>query len=390
MEPAAPRMRCATMQATLKKYLWLIATLIVIAALLYQERGAALLKGFSWQDLGAALKNVRVGFLVLGLGGIFVSYALRALRWRSFSRYMGEAHFVNVYSATIMGFTAIFLLGRAGEPVRPLLIARKDRLPVGDSLGVYVLERIFDAGATVVLAACALLAIPRGYLGGPLVGPANQSNALLRDARVAGWALFGGLLVLIALLVYFRLRGAKVLRSRLGRWRERGGWRGRVASLVDGFGEGLQAIRSARDLLVAVSYTAIHWLVVALVYFAVIRSFGSSGGYLAFRGAVLVLAFTMVGSVVQLPTVGGGMQLSSYLVLSVIFGVEKGAAAAIAIMIWIITFAAVSVVGLPLLIHEGWSMGALRRLVREEEKDEERGKHATLAEIDMAKRETRQ
>ncbi|MGB6234601.1 MAG: hypothetical protein WBF46_14105, partial [Candidatus Acidiferrales bacterium] len=100
---------------------------------------------------------------------------------------------------------------------------------------------------------------------------------------------------------------------------------------------------------------------------------------------MLVLAFTMVGSVVQLPTVGGGMQLSTFLVLSVIFGVENEPAAAIAIMIWIITFAAVTIVGLPLLIREGWSMGALRRLVREEEMEEERGKHATLAEIDMAK-----
>lgn len=378
------------MQRTLKKSLWLIAALVVIAALLYHERGAALLKGFSWQELGEALKHVRVGLVALGLGGIFVSYALRALRWKGFSRYMGKPHFWNVYSATIMGFTAIFLLGRAGEPVRPLLIARKDRLPVGDSLGVYVLERIFDAGASVVLAACALLAIPRGYLGGRMVGPANQSNALLRDARVAGWALFGGLVVLIALLVYFRLRGARALRSRLARWRKRGGWRGRGATLAEGFSEGLQAIRSARDLLVAVWYTAIHWLVVALVYFWVIRSFGNRAGYLAFGGAVLVLAFTMVGSVVQLPTVGGGMQLSSFLVLSVIFGVEKEAAAAMAIMIWIITFAAVTIVGLPLLIHEGWSMGALRRLVREEERDEERGKHATLREIDMAKRETRQ
>jgi glycosyltransferase 2 family protein len=379
---AAALARCSTMQGTLKKSLWLIAALIVIGALLYHERGAAMLAGFSWQKLGASLKDVNVGLLALALAGIFVSYAIRAARWKRFSRYMGKAHFWNVYSATIMGFTAVFLLGRAGEPVRPLLIARKDRLPVGDSLGVYVLERIFDAGATVVLAACALLAIPSGSIN----GTAKQSSALLRDARLAGWGLFGGLVVLIALLVYFRMHGAKALRSRLNRWHKRAGWRGRIATLVGGFSEGLQAIRSAGDLFAAISYTAIHWAVMAVVYFWVILSFGSSGGDLGFRGAMLVLAFTMVGSVVQLPTVGGGMQLSTFLVLSVIFGVEKEPAAAIAIMIWIITFAAVTVVGLPLLIHEGWSMGALRRLVREEEVEEEHGKHATLAEIDMAKR----
>jgi glycosyltransferase 2 family protein len=376
------------MQGTLKKSLWLIAALIVIAGLLYHERGAAMLAGFSWQRLGAALGNVNFTMLALALVTIFVSYALRAQRWKGFSRYMGKPRFWNVYSATIMGFTAIFLLGRAGEPVRPLLIARKDRLPVGDSLGVYVLERIFDAGATVVLAACALLAIPRASLNGPIADTAKQSNsnALLRDARLAGWALAGALVALIVLLIYFRVHGAKALRSQVGRWHAGGGWRGRIATLVDGFSEGLQAIRSARSLFEAVSYTAVHWVTVALVYYLVIRSFGSRGGYLEFRGAMLVLAFTMVGSIVQLPTVGGGMQLSSFLVLSVIFGVEKEPAAAIAIMIWIISFAAVTIVGLPLLIREGWSMGALRRLVHEEKVEEEHGKHATLAEIDMAKR----
>jgi glycosyltransferase 2 family protein len=376
------------MQRTLKKLLWLIVALAVIAALLYHERGAAMLAGFSWQRLGVALETVNFNLLALGLLGIFVSYAIRALRWKRFSHYMGKARFWNVYSATIMGFTAIFLLGRAGEPVRPLLIARKDRLPVGDSLGVFVLERIFDAGASVVMAAVGLLAIRSSSLG----GTAAESSRMLRDARWAGWALSGGLAVLIVLLIYFRLHGARVLRSMLKHWHKRGGWRGRIATLADGFSEGLQAIRSPGDLFAAIGYTAIHWMVVALVYFWVIHSFGMRAGYLEFRGAVLVLAFTMVGSVVQLPTVGGGMQLSSFLVLSVIFGVEKEPAAAIAIMIWIITFAAVTIIGLPLLIREGWSMGALRRLVREEEKDEERGGHATLAEIDMAKetRETRQ
>ncbi|MGB6233213.1 MAG: lysylphosphatidylglycerol synthase transmembrane domain-containing protein, partial [Candidatus Acidiferrales bacterium] len=201
MELATTLVRCRSMHRTLKKLLWLIAALAVIAELLYRERGAAMLAGFSWQKLDASLKGANFELLALALATIFVSYAVRAARWKRFSRYMGQAHFWNVYSATIMGFAAIFLLGRAGEPVRPLLIARKDRLPVGHNLGVYVLERIFDAGATVVLAACALLLIPRGSIG----RPGQQSSALLLDARLAGWALFGLLLVLIALLVYFRM-----------------------------------------------------------------------------------------------------------------------------------------------------------------------------------------
>lgn len=368
------------MQPTLKKLLWFVAGLVIIAALLYRARGSAMLAGFSWQKFGAELKEADFALLALSLAAIFISYALRALRWQRFSLYMGRAHFKNVYSATIIGFTAIFLLGRAGEPVRPLLIARKDRLPVAGSFGVYVLERIFDAAATVVMAAVALLMIPPGSLS-----TSTRGFNMLRDARLAGWALFGGLVVVIALLVYFRLRGAQTLHARLEAWEKRGAWRRRAATLAAGFSEGLQAIRSFGDLLTAIFYTALHWLVMAFTYLWIIESFPTGGRPFEFRGALLVLAFTMVGSVVQLPAVGGGMQLSTFLVLSVIFGMASEPAAAIAITIWIISFAAVSVVGVPLLVHEGWSMGALRELAREEKADEARGRHVSLCGVDAAK-----
>jgi len=59
--------------------------------------------------------------------------------------------------------------------------------------------------------------------------------------------------------------------------------------------------------------------------------------------------------------------------LTLIFGVEKEPAAVTSIVIWLITFAACCLVGIPLLIREGWSMGELRRLAREEEAAGESG-----------------
>ncbi|HKV27651.1 MAG TPA: lysylphosphatidylglycerol synthase transmembrane domain-containing protein [Candidatus Acidoferrales bacterium] len=369
------------MRRSARKTLWLILALLIVAGLLYRFRGAIMLGGFNWQKLAIALANTNIPLLLLAVASIYLSYALRSLRWARFSRYMGRPTFLNVYSATIMGFTAIFVLGRAGEPVRPLLIARKDRLPVADSFGVYVLERVFDVGATAILAILALLGLPRQALP----GSEATSGGLIHDARLGGWALFWLLIGLIALLVYFRLHGARALQSRLGGFRRRGGWRGKIAALIDGFSEGLQAIRSLGDLFAAVAYTVVHWLVVAFVYLLVMRSFSGQIGEFDFRAALLVLAFTMVGSVIQLPAVGGGTQLATFLVLTVIFGIEKEPAAAVAIVLWLVTFAAACIAGLPLLIHEGWSMGDLRRMAREEAANEEQGGHASIA--DVGKRE---
>jgi len=93
------------------------------------------------------------------------------------------------------------------------------------------------------------------------------------------------------------------------------------------------------------------------------------------------LAITLVGSVLQLPGVGGGAQLASFFALTTIFGVEQEPAAAIAIVLWLITFASPTLVGVPLLIHEGLSMGELRNLARAEKAAEHEGKHVSLTRV---------
>src|SRR5258706_12386225 len=83
---------------------------------------------------------------------------------------------------------------------------------------------------------------------------------------------------------------------------------------------------------------------------------------------MLVMSFTLVGSAVQLPGVGGGSQVASFLAYTAVFGVEKEAAAAASIVVWLITFAAVSLAGVPLLIHEGLSLGKLKEMAENEKK----------------------
>ena len=50
----------------------------------------------------------------------------------------------NLLSATVIGFTAVTLLGRPGEFVRPYLISVKERVPFTSQIAAWVLERIFD------------------------------------------------------------------------------------------------------------------------------------------------------------------------------------------------------------------------------------------------------
>ena len=112
--------------------------------------------------------------------------------------------------------------------------------------------------------------------------------------------------------------------------------------------------------------SAVHWFLVLLVYLWVSHSFGGTLASLNLGDAMLVMAFTLVGSAVQLPGVGGGSQVAAFLAYTAVFGVEKEAAAAASIVMWLITFAACSLAGVPLLINEGLSLGKLRELAEHE------------------------
>jgi hypothetical protein len=316
------------------------------------------------------LRHADVLLLLLSLLGIHGCLALRAVRWKRFSRYLHRATISKIYTSTVIGFSAIFLLGRAGEPVRPLLIARKEDTSVSSEFGIYVLERMFDMASTVVLASVALLALPR-------LASDGGANPLLVAARTTGIVLLAGLVLGVAFLVYFRLHGAARLERRVDAWRAHAatGWRQRIAGLIGGFSQGLQAIRTINDFLFAAAISAVHWMLIAGVYFVVARSFGGRLAELSLVDALLVLVFTMAGSAIQLPGVGGGSQVASFLAYTVILGVDKEPAAAASIMLWLVTFAGPMVLGLPLLIREGWSMGDLRRMARAEKEAEAHGGH---------------
>jgi hypothetical protein len=119
---------------------------------------------------------------------------------------------------------------------------------------------------------------------------------------------------------------------------------------------------------------------VVLIYLWVSQAF--SGAFvhsdMNFWGAMLLLAVTLVGSVLQLPGIGGGAQIASIVALTAIFGVKEEPAIAIAVVLWIITFASCTLAGIPLLIHEGMSFGDLRKLARAEAEAEQAGKHVAV------------
>jgi uncharacterized protein (TIRG00374 family) len=341
------------MQKSSRKLLVVLIGLLLLGFVVYLLGGFLRHQDFSWGKLLQALRGANPLLLLLSLVAIYACYALRALRWKVFQANLGPSHFWEIYKITLAGFTAMFMLSRLGEVVRPALLARKEKLPVADMFGIYALERVFDAASTAVIAGIALLL----FQSNPQVVGTTRTAALVLFLVVTGG---------IAFLVYARLHGSALLERRLKTWEQKHGWRAKIAGMVMGFVRGVQILRTWGQFAQALAYSVVHWLLVLLVYFWVSRSFGGRLGAITLGEATLVMAFTLVGSIIQLPAVGGGPQVAAFFAYNTIFGVEKEAATAAAIVLYLITFTACSLAGAPLLAHEGLSLGKLREMAEHE------------------------
>ena len=361
------------MNGPVRRAILFFVVLVAIAALLYSARDSISLRGFSWERLGEAVRNARIGLLLLALAGIYACFWVRAMRWVRLCRNLGPASVWSVYQATLMGFVAIVLLGRLGEPVRPLLIARREHLPVSPMLGIYLVERIFDIAVTVIVAGVSLIYLPELLGRTQAANPSSTAAAMLPQLQWGGFLMFAFLFASVFFLVYLRVTNGGALARAAVRWCEGSGWRKRVAGLFSGFVEGLQAIRTWGDLAVVVGLTAVHWVLIVFIYHWIMSSFGGTLAELGMRDAALTLACSMLGSMLTIPVVGGGAQAGSFMALWVFLGIDKEPAIAVAATLWLVTFASCSLVGIPLLLREGMSLGELRRIASEPV-TEERGK----------------
>ena len=71
----------------------------------------------------------------------------RSLRWQAFLTPIAKAKLSNIFAATSVGFGAIFVIGRAGEIVRPAVLSLRERLRPSATIATILIERVYDTTA---------------------------------------------------------------------------------------------------------------------------------------------------------------------------------------------------------------------------------------------------
>jgi uncharacterized protein (TIRG00374 family) len=129
---------------TLNKKLWIgIGISLFFLFLLFRKIDIA--------AFTSAFRDMEYRYLWLAVGATFVSYFLRAVRWRFLLLPIKKASMGNLFSATIIGYMANNLLpARLGEFVRAYLLGTREGIGTSAVFATLVLDRLFD-GFTVLL-----------------------------------------------------------------------------------------------------------------------------------------------------------------------------------------------------------------------------------------------
>ena len=133
----------------------------------------------------------------------------------------------------------------------------------------------------------------------------------------------------------------------------------RLAQKVREFGMGLNTIHGPISLLWLTLVSVGMWYIIAMAYQEVTHSYGVDALEIPLAQILILMGSSMVGSMLQLPAVGGGSQMATIATLSSVFDVPPELAASCGILLWLVTFAAVVPLGLALAHHERLSLRKL-------------------------------
>lgn len=344
--PASTRM-----SRHLRTALLVACTLGLLALFLHQA---------NLREVWAEIRSADGWMLLLALAATGLTYILRAWRWQKMLEPIGSARFATALRTTVIGFAANALLpARAGEVLRPYLLARREGLSATSTFATIIVERLLDLVAVLALFGAFVFFFDPGMT--------TADGAVYRAVQVGG--LSAAAAAGVVLVLFFVLAGhperlgraagriERVLPARLARAVER---------LVETFASGLAVMRQPRALAVALVMSAPLWLSISAGIWFVAQAFHIT---MPFTGSFLIVALLTVGVAVPTPGAVGGFHYAFRVGATVFYGVPNERAVGAAIVLHAISFVPVTVAGLILMVQDGLSFARVRSMASGETED---------------------
>ena len=303
-----------------------------------------------WSSLGVAFSEAKYIYILPTIIIMFVAHYIRAIRWEVLLSPIKKVSVLNLFSVSMIGFMANNVLpARLGEIIRPIMIARKEKIGVSTSFATIAIERVFDILGIIVIASLLFCFLPSD----------NQGNSQAVIHQLKKWsaimAFFGicTIAILFLLSLYPKKAGA-VFEKLLFVFPHH--LRDKLVNLLHSFISGLQVFDHKIKLLWVGVLSLIIWLLNAASIYVLCYSFDIG---LSYAGACFVtVCIALAVALPQAPGFIGVFHIATQKSLDV-FGVGLSSAQSFAILLWAVSVIPVTVAGLLFLWREGISFGEI-------------------------------
>ncbi|MFN6964211.1 MAG: lysylphosphatidylglycerol synthase transmembrane domain-containing protein [Pyrinomonadaceae bacterium] len=332
--------------------------LLLVAVLLLWYFG----RNLDWAEVSRSLRHADFVYLGMAVAIICAGYLLRAVRWKVLLEPITPSSLRELFATTTVGFAAIFLIGRAGEIVRPMWLPMRDRR-VRPSAAVVTIavERVFDLASLICFFSFSLMWFT----------PPAGHEAEYAYIKLVGNVLLGLAVVGIAMLVVYHRYSARVIEW-LAKATDRrfmpARLRSILLSLMRQLATSLDILRSGREIVLATFWTIGLWFAIAVPTWLVILAFGLP---LTFVDSIFIMGVASLGSLIPTPGGAAGAFHAATAGSLILLNVDRESAAAVSIIMHLVYFAPAIIFGLYYFIHGDISLERFRSLLSSEHAVEE-------------------
>ena len=313
-------------------------------------------RNLDWTEVRRSFAQADAFYLVLAVLVVCAGYFLRAIRWKVLLQPITDSSLKELFATTTVGFAAIFVIGRAGELVRPMWLPMRDpRVRPSAALVTLGLERIFDLAALICFFAANLLWFT------PPVGREHDFEYV----AIAGVVLLFGVIVGFAAMIVFQRNSDRLISWAAGRLDRKFipvRIQKIILSILRQLSSALEILKDWKEIFWISFWTFTLWLAIAVPTWLVLLAFNMP---VSFSDSLFIMGFAAVSSVV--PTPGGAAgAFHTATAASLLFlrpEVRHEDAAAMSIAMHLVYFAPAIVFGLYYFAHGDISIERFRSLL---------------------------
>jgi uncharacterized protein (TIRG00374 family) len=317
-----------------RKLLFLLILTVISIVGLYRAFGW----DFDWSLFVSSLWNIQPWWLTLSIVATLLTYVVRAVRWQVLLNPLKSIPMGPLISTNVLGFSAIYLVGRAGELVRPLWLTRRERVPLTASVATIIVERFLDTLMLIALFGGALLLVK-------VPSAAEHTVTLMKNTA---WLMVAGAAGALIFFFFFRSNVERIIRYIPI---------ARLALLLKSFSEGLSFLDKGSSFGLALVHSVLVWAVIVLQFWFMLLGMNF---HFSISAATLVMVGAAIGSIAQIPGIGGGFQAGYVFCMTTFFIIPPEQAIATSLVAWISSYVPTVLVGGLYMVSHGLSLKELR------------------------------